>query len=181
MFVDTKQGYGTLTRCLHWVMAIGFLWMLFTASVHWVNRDSALNEAIWPYHRLVGFTIFILGVIRVIWFVFQRSNRPENNAAARFGHVVLYVFMLLTPLIALLRQFGSGREFNYLGWQVMKASTGEIESLVAFGNQWHSLFGWALFALIIGHVVMSFYHKSKGPEHNVFPRIIGRNKCTHNP
>src|SRR5690625_7951900 len=87
------------------------------------------------------------------------------------GILLCIFFMLLTPIIALLRAFGSGRGFNYFGLQVISPGDDKIEALVDFGNQWHSVFGWLLFALIIGHVVMSFYHRSKGPEHNVFPRI----------
>ncbi|HLS21687.1 MAG TPA: cytochrome b [Paenalcaligenes sp.] len=176
MLFDTKLRYGSVTRFLHWLMAIGLIWMLFTATVHWIDRDSALNDAIWPYHPLVGFSILVLGVVRVLWALTQKAKRPDNDLMARVGHFALYLFMLLTPIIALLRAFGSGRGFNYFGLQVISPGDDKIEALVDFGNQWHSVFGWLLFALIIGHVVMSFYHRSKGPEYNVFPRIIGHER-----
>lgn len=174
MLVDTQLRYGSITRFLHWLMAIGFLWMLFTATVHWIDRESVLNQTIWPYHPLVGFTIFMLGVIRVLWALSQRARRPQNDLMARIGHFALYLFMILTPTLALLRAFGSGRGLNYFGWQVIAPRTDKIESLVNLANQWHSVCGWTLFALIIGHIFMSFYHRSKGPAENVFPRIIGR-------
>lgn len=173
MLVDTNLRYGSITRVLHWLMAVGFFWMMFTAVVHWIDRDSALNQAVWPYHPLVGFTILMLASVRILWALSQRKKRPSNDFMVRLGHFSLYLFMVLTPVIALLRGLGSGRGFNYFGWQVILPSEDKIESLVAFGNQWHSVCGWILFALIIGHIIMSFYHRSKGPEHNVFPRIIG--------
>lgn len=94
MLKDTKSRYGAITRLLHWLMALGFLWMLFTATVHFIDRDSALNEAIWGYHPLVGFTIFLLGVIRIAWMLIQFSHRPENDFVVRLGHLALYLSLI---------------------------------------------------------------------------------------
>lgn len=174
MFTDTKNHYGALTRFLHWLMAVGFLWMFFTAVVRSIDRDSALNQAIWPYHSQVGFTILLLAVVRIIWALRQSGRRPTNDFLVRCGHIALYVLMVLTPTLALLRQYGSGRSFNYFGWQLMSASDEKVQGLIDLGNQWHSVFGWVLFTLIFGHIVMAFYHRSKGPEHDVLPRIWGR-------
>src|SRR5690625_2608242 len=176
MLSDSKIKYGAITRFFHWLMAAGFLWMLFTAIVHFIDRDSALNKAIWPYHPLVGFSIFMLAILRIVWSLIQAQQRPDNNLPARLRHLALYVFMLVAPIIALLRQYGSGRVFNYFNWQVMQASDHKIQALVDFGNQWHSICGWFLFLLIIGHTIMAFYHRGKGPQFNVFPRIIGSTK-----
>jgi len=177
MFTDTKNKYGSFTRFLHWLMAAGFLWMMFTASVHFIDRDSALNQAVWPYHSLIGFTIFMLAIVRVLWALLQFSRRPDTDFWARCGHWAMYVFMILTPSLALLRQYGSGRAFNYFGWQVMQATEDKVSGLIDLGNQWHSVCGWLLFALIIGHVFMTFHHRRKGAEHDVLPRIWGRSRA----
>src|SRR5690625_6195419 len=103
MLVDTKTRYGTVTRFLHWLMTVGFMWMLFTATVHFIDRDSALNEAVWRFHPLVGFTMLMLGVIRIIWLLSQRARRPDNNFNVRLGHFSLYVLMVLTPTLAFMR------------------------------------------------------------------------------
>src|SRR5690625_6638382 len=85
MLVDTKTRYGTVTRFLHWLMTVGFMWMLFTATVHFIDRDSALNEAVWRFHPLVGFTMLMLGVIRIIWLL--RSEEHTSELQSR-GHLV---------------------------------------------------------------------------------------------
>lgn len=174
MLVDTKTRYGTITRLLHWLMAVGFLWMLFTATVHFIDKDSALNEAVWRFHPLVGFTMLMLGVIRVVWLLIQRTRRPDNDLNVRLGHLALYVLMILTPFLAFMRAYGSGRGFSYFSWQIFAPRDSKVEFWIDLANQWHSVFGWLLFLFIIGHTIMAFYHRSKGPEHNVFPRIIGR-------
>src|SRR5690625_7931283 len=100
MLVDTKTRYGTITRLLHWLMALGLLWMLFTATVHFIDKDSALNKAIWRFHSLVGFTMLMLEVIRVVWLLIQRTRRPEKDLNIRFGHLTLNVLMIVTPFVA---------------------------------------------------------------------------------
>src|SRR5690625_2929698 len=168
MLFDTKLHYGSVTRFLHWLMAVGLIWMLFTATVHWIDRDSALNDAIWPYHPLVGFSILVLGVVRVLWALTQKARRPDNDLMARVGHFALYFFMLLTPIIALLRAFGSGRGFNYFVLQVLSPGDDKIVVLVDFGYPWHSAVGWLLFALILGHVVMLCHLRRHGPGDHCF-------------
>lgn len=174
MLADTKTRYGAITRLLHWVMALGFLWMLFTATVHFINQDSALTDAVWRYHGLMGFTLFMLGGIRVVWLLIQHTRRPENDFKVRLGHWALYVLMIVTPFLAFMRAYGSGRGFSYFGWQIFAPRDSKVGFWVDLANQWHGVLGWVLFLFIMGHIIMAFYHRSKGPEHNVLPRIIGR-------
>src|SRR5690625_4660380 len=141
MLVDTKTRYGTVTRFLHWLMTVGFMWMLFTATVHFIDRDSALNEAVWRFHPLVGFTMLMLGVIRIIWLLSQRARRPDNNFNVRLGHFSLYVLMVLTPTLAFMRAYGSGRGFSYFGLQIFAPRDDKVECWVDLSSQWHSVCG----------------------------------------
>lgn len=70
----------------------------------------------------------------------------------------MYVLLVAIPCIALVRAYGSERPLSALGLDSLAARDTKIESLADFGNQWQGVFGWPLFALIVGHVGMAFVH-----------------------
>lgn len=175
MINDSTARYGSLTRCLHWVMAVGFAFMLVSAASRFFNKDAEFTKALFKYHGQVGFTLLILGIIRVLWAISQRPHRPLNSSLVKVGHLALYTLMIAVPLIAFLRAIGSGRPFVY--WNViplLSPSDDKIDWMVSLGNSLHGNLGWLLFLFIAGHIVMAFKHRLGGGSENVLPRIIGK-------
>jgi len=74
------------------------------------------------------------------------------------GHLALYALMILVPTLALLRAVGNGRGFSVYGLQLVAPGGEAIPALTAPGNALHGLLGWALLALIVGHVAMALFH-----------------------
>lgn len=106
----------------------------------------------------------LLIVIRVIWAIINRNNRPApDNIFVTLGHFALYVLMLAVPTIALIRQYGAARgPLEVFGVNVMEGSPEKIEWAVSLGNNFHGELAWALFVLSAGHIVMAIYHQIKG-------------------
>ncbi|MEG9488113.1 cytochrome b [Mannheimia indoligenes] len=155
---DNSQVYGTISRTLHWTMAICFGFMLYTGL-----QGEAFREWL-PYHKSVGAILMLLIVIRVIWAIINRNNRPApDNIFVTLGHFALYVLMLAVPTIALIRQYGAARgPLDVFGVKVMEGSTEKIEWAVSLGNNFHGELAWGLFVLSAGHIVMAIYHQIKG-------------------
>lgn len=81
--------------------------------------------------------------------------------------------MIAVPLVALVRQYGSGRAFSPFGIPLMPGfEGGKIEWMTDLGSNFHSLLGWLLLALAVGHIVAAFWHHFTGDK-NVMYRIIG--------
>lgn len=169
---DSTVRYGALSRGFHWVMALLFVWMLTSALAHAYWKDSALDAFMWPTHKATGLLIFILALLRVSWALLQRAKRPPSRSVgATLGHVALYGFMLFIPGVALLRQYGSGRPFEAFGVTVMPGfSADRITWMVDLGGAFHSNSAWLFFVLLIGHIVLSFWH-SKNRQTAVMPRM----------
>ena len=173
MVADSSNRYGVITRLLHWLMALGFAWMFLTVVARVINEDAAFSKAVFAYHSQVGFTILWLAVLRIIWAVVQRANRPTNDLAAKVGHVCMYVLMVVVPLLAFLRSIGSGRGFTYWGvWPIVEPSEDKIEWLRALGNALHGNLGWLLFILIFGHIFFAIKHHVSPGHEKVLPRIL---------
>lgn len=173
MIKDNSTRYGTVSRFLHWGMALLALLQLLSAGAHYLLEDTAVEKLLWPMHKPVGFLIFVLIFFRIIWALTHASRRPHSvNFLAKLGHISLYLLLLLVPTVALVRQYGSGRAFDILGLPILPGFDGDkIQWMIDLGSQWHGLLGWILFLLVIGHVLMSLFHHKNSSKENVLKRM----------
>lgn len=167
--------YDAISRGLHWLMALLFLWIYCSAAAHYLLSDSALDKLLWPYHKPVGLVLFAMIVLRTGWSLQSHKCRPKSlNLAAYIGHKALYALMFLIPLVGLLRQYGSGRAFSAFGLPVMDGFEGEkIQWMIDLGSEFHSLLGWTMAVLILGHIGAVVLHYRRG-ESQVLRRMIGK-------
>lgn len=159
---DTPNGYGVVSRYLHWLMALLFVWQFTSAILRVFVKDTAIYNFFWPTHYQVGFALMLLVMIRGIWGVLNYSRRPYKagivGKLAGLGHVVIYALMFAVPALALLRSYGNGRGFSFLGMPIFEQTGIQNPALTAPGNAAHGLLGWVLLALIVGHVFMALMH-----------------------
>ena len=86
----------------------------------------------------------------------------------------MYGLLFVIPFVALLRQYGSGREFVAFGMTIMPGfSDAKIEWMIAPASLLHGNLGWLLLFMVIGHAAMAFVHRRQGGE-DVLARMIGR-------
>lgn len=171
---DSPERYGRVTRILHWAMALLLAWQFTSALTHFLAEDSALDELLWGTHKSVGFLLMLLIVVRVLWALLNLRRRPPAiSTAARVGHVVLYVLMLVVPIVALLRQYGSGREFSPFGIPLMPGfdESLKITWMTDLGSNFHSLLGYVLLVLALGHIAFALKHYFAGERH-ITDRIL---------
>ena len=120
---DSHEAYGPVSRGFHWVMAALLAWQILSVLSHELFKDTAIEAFFFGQHFLVGFTIFVLAIARGIWGLANISRRPPHTAgllgkAAVAGQVLMYLLMIGTPLVALIRAWGSDRGFSLLGAQI---------------------------------------------------------------
>jgi cytochrome b561 len=161
---DTGLRYGQVTRCLHWGMALVILWQFSGIVLGRLFGRSALTDILSSTHGELGVTILGLAAIRAIWGLYNLRHRPVHErgllgAAARAGHVALYLLMLVIPAAALLRAVGSQWGLALFGYQIVPQSGEDIGWMVAPANLLHSLLAWTLLALIGGHIAMALIHR----------------------
>ena len=175
MISDNATRYGSVSRLLHWLMAIIFGVQFLSALSHYAFEDSAFEAMFMPWHKPLGFTLLMLVAVRIVWALIQRSQRPPMvSNAARLGHLALYALMLVVPTLALLRQYGSGRSFEPFGLPLMAGFDGpKIDWMVDLGSLLHGELGWLMLLLILGHIIMTVVHRRRGGDEDVLPRMWG--------
>lgn len=169
MQIDTPQSYGTISRLLHWLMAAAFLFMLLTAVAWNINEDYF---SLMDWHKSIGLLLGILAAVRLIWALANVRRRPQNTLIAKAGHLALYGLMLAVPLVGMVRQYGSGRDFSWFGVLPLPRAAERIEWMTALGNQWHGTLAWVFFGLVAGHVLAAILHQIKGEK--ILNRMAGR-------
>jgi len=160
MTPDTPSHYGTISRILHWSMAIAIVCM-YLLALAW--RVSGHTEPLIPVHKALGTLLLILVFARILWAVAAEQRPRASSLAARLGHHALYLLMLTVPTIALIRDAAAGRD-------------GSAENAATrFGDLWHSRAAWLLLLLIAGHILMTIIHQHRGEK--ILQRMAGR--CAH--
>lgn len=170
---DNNDTYGTVSRALHWGMAVLIVWQFLSAGSHLLLEDTAVEAFFWPTHKPLGLLLLLLMVLRAIWaLVHLRQRPPSINRLATIGHVLLYALVVVTPSLALLRQYGSGRSFEPFGIPLMPGFEGDrIDWMMTPANLLHSWLGWTLLALIMGHIFIAFWHRRRRDQPDVLTRM----------
>lgn len=177
-FRDTPQAYGLITRILHWAMGALILWQFLGMGLRLIFGRQPFVSFFVGSHQPVGTVLFVLVVLRILWAVANRRNRPDHGTgpvaiAARLGHLALYALMLIIPSVALLRAWGSDRAFAPFGFQVFPAQEPAIAWTGQLAGLLHGELAWLLLAAILGHIVMVAVHERKWRD-GTLSRMAGR-------
>ncbi len=167
--MDRPDGYGVVSRSLHWLMAALLAWQFTSAAVRQLLPETPIEAFFWSTHTSLGFLLLILVLLRGVWALVNLGRRPDSGLLAGLGHLVLYLLMIAIPTLGILRAYARGRGYSPFGIPVFTPRDQEIEPLVELANAWHGLLGWTLLALIVGHIGMAFLHR----------RADGRRVLTH--
>jgi cytochrome b561 len=162
-WLDTPQRYGRISRAFHWLMAALFAWQFAGALLYVAIGDTALTRFVGGSHFTLGFTLFVLVLLRGVWGLANVARRPRHpgrlGRAAVAGHAFIYLLMVLTPGLALLRQYGSGKPFAPYGLPLMPARDTKIAWMMAPGDLLHYWLGFTLMVVVLGHAAMALIHR----------------------
>lgn len=78
---NTNDHYGTLSKALHWVTAIGIIAMIPLGKIATdvaYDTAEALAQKAWPFqiHKTLGVALFFLALIRIGWMLSQHKPAP---------------------------------------------------------------------------------------------------------
>ncbi len=120
MLRDNPRYYGTISRLLHWGMAVLFAWQFAGMALKLILGRVPLMKFWVGTHPSIGMLLLLLIMVRALWAFVEYRNRPSHGQGrlgqmARLGHRGLYALMFIVPSLALLRQFGNGRGVTFFG------------------------------------------------------------------
>lgn len=163
-WLDTPRRYGLVSRLLHWTVGLLIVWQMTGMVVKLALGKHPVSAFFVSSHANLGTLLFALIVLRAGWALSNRRHRPPHDPGfigimARAGHVALHALMLIVPLLALLRAFGSGKGFSPFGLPLVAPTGVRIDWMVAPANLLHGVLAWILLVLIAGHIAMVIAHR----------------------
>lgn len=162
---DTNEVYGRITRLLHWSIAALLLWQFVGMGLRLIFGRQPFVSFFVGSHQQVGTVLFVLIVLRVVWALMNRGNRPHHGAGliglgAKLGHLSLYALMVVVSSVAILRAYGNTRSFAPFGFEIFPAQSEEITWMSDLAGALHGELAWVLAVLILGHIVMVGVHEA---------------------
>jgi cytochrome b561 len=157
--------YDRVAVALHWVIAllligqIAFGFMLDDIA----PRKTPSRAFVINLHKSFGLTLGLLIVLRIIWRLrhapppWPAATPASWRHAARWGHRLLYAFMVVIPLAGATASNFSKYGIKFYGWQIPPWGADRPE-VYAFFNRLHVYAAWVFAALILGHVAMALKH-----------------------
>jgi cytochrome b561 len=162
MFKNSIASYGSMSRFLHWFMALCFI-ILIIVGVYMVGLPpSDTKWQIYTLHKSVGLLMGVFAVIRLYWAIVSiKPAHPATTPAyqellAKIGHWSLYAFILIMPVSGLTMSLLGGHDINAF-WLFSVPALGKFE--VASLLHGIHVYGYlVLLAIIVLHVAAALYH-----------------------
>jgi cytochrome b561 len=160
---STHQRYGKLSITLHWLMLVLFVGVYGCIEIKGLlPRGGHLRSLFLGLHGLFGLSIFALVWVRLLGRLTPRPPITPALPAWQTGvshliHLMLYVLMIATPVLAWLLLSAEGKPMPYFGFFLPTP----IEVDPALARQlkdWHELLGSAGYWLIAVHAAAGLFH-----------------------
>lgn len=161
---NTKDHYGSISRALHWLIALLVIVML-GFGFFMGDFPKAYKPTVYMLHKSTGLLILFLMSIRLIWTLFNRSpdlptNIPKWQAiSARLAHICLYVILFAMPITGLVMSVAANKLPTFYGlFTVTIPGLQPNKALASLMNSSHEIIAWILLSFVFLHILAVLKH-----------------------
>jgi cytochrome b561 len=156
--------YTRTAMSLHWLIALMIIGM-FGFGLYMVELPlSPQKLKFYSYHKWAGVTVFLLVLARLAWRITHRppalpADTPAWQVkAAKAGHHLLYLLMVIVPLSGWLMSSAKGFQTVWFGVLPLPDLLSKDEALGEALLLTHRLLNWFFMLLVAGHVLAALKH-----------------------
>lgn len=163
MLKNTENSYGFIAKTFHWLIALAIIILITVGFIMSAMEPSPDKYALYNIHKASGVIVLMLVILRLLWRFSNKIVQPPEDLpnilklAAKSGHFMLYVFMLLMPISGVLMSYFGGYDISIFGLFVIP-SADKVPQIAGMFHQIHVLGIWAFMAVIILHISAALYH-----------------------
>ena len=159
-----QQRYSPISIALHWIMLLLLVAVYACMELReFYPRGSDLREGLKTWHYMLGLTVLLLAVARMIAHFARRAPpiTPEPPAwqtlLAKGTHFALYAFMLGMPIAGWTILSAEGDAIPFFGLQ-LPGLVGHSESLAKQVQEVHETVGTIGYFLVGFHALAALFH-----------------------
>ena len=162
-WLNTRQEYGVVSKCLHWLIALlviamliyGFLLGSFPRNWH---------HTVVMLHKSFGLIVLALSLLRILWLWFHRKPDMLNNMSAwqqllaEVVHFLLYIMLVALPLSGWIMATASNKPPVFFNWFSFAFPIPVDYRVASIASDCHTVFAWIVIGLIALHVLGALKH-----------------------
>ncbi|MBT9517486.1 MAG: cytochrome b [Methyloversatilis discipulorum] len=156
--------YTRTAMSLHWLIAL-MLFGMFGFGLYMVELPlSPQKLKFYSYHKWAGVTVFLLVLARLAWRITHRPPALPADipawqvTAAKAGHHLLYLLMVIVPLSGWLMSSAKGFQTVWFGVLPLPDLLSKDEALGEALLLTHRLLNWFFMLVVAGHVLAALKH-----------------------
>ncbi|SRR5258706_9569287 len=173
---DSKQKLSATTVSLHWIIALA----IFGTWPLGLYMATTRNYALWPWHQSIGYVLFPIILVRLIWRFRNGWPQPVSiysrveQILAKLVHWALLIALLVMPMTGIVSTYAGGYDITVFGLTLIPdvpnhaiVAADAIHKLkVTPRNEWlhdflqqvHIVVAWILAAAVVLHVTGALKH-----------------------
>jgi cytochrome b561 len=165
MWRNSAATYGTLSKGLHWLVAVAVfglfglgVWMVeLTYYDRWYHQAPDL-------HRSLGALLMIVMAARGLWMAVDGkpgalpNHRPWEIHLARLAHGLMYVLVFAIGLSGYLIATADGRPLEVFNWFSLPSSGAWFADQEDVAGDIHQWLSYSLMGLVTIHALAAFKH-----------------------
>ncbi len=163
MLRDDEQGFGVITRALHWGVALAILGLFVLG--YWMvglNYTSAYYTAAPAWHEAIGIAVFVAMVARLGWRF--SSVKPSSDHLTRFErvastvtHWALYGLIFAVLISGYVISTADGRSIDFF-WGLEIPSLVKMPGIENLSGKIHRILSYVTIALAGLHTAAALKH-----------------------
>lgn len=161
---NTADGYGWVSRLLHWVMAVAIIGMLGLGTYISRMEPSFANLWLFGLHKSIGISLLAAAALRVVWHRISPPPAPLTDGiprwqqrAALLVHRSMYLLFFAVPLAGWAASAATGIDVVIFGRITLPAIVPPSEALDHLFFAAHALFTKLLAGLVLLHLTAALH------------------------
>lgn len=168
---NSPSTYGTVSKTLHWLIALLVIIMLTGGFFMDDIANKSLKMTIYNLHKLTGIAIFVLMLCRLVW----RLSNPRPDLApqtpriekilATLGHSLFYVLVIAMPLSGWIMSTAADHAPSLGALALPLPFIARSQALSSLFNDYHQTIAWVIIGLIVLHIAAALKHHFVNKDH----------------
>jgi cytochrome b561 len=163
MLVNSPRTYGSVSKWLHWAIAVLLILMLVGGFFMDDIIDKPLRSMVINLHKLVGIAILVLMLLRLLWRLCNVQPTlpcmPKwQRLSLKLVHRLLYLLVILMTLTGWIMSTAANHIPHIGSFTLPLPFVKSCAQLSDLFYSYHSILAWVIIAIVVLHILAALKH-----------------------